>query len=333
MGGVAWRAALEEALSSAPFFIAIVTPKFVKSEECRREILTFVAQANSRGIGKLLLPILLVNVPDLREDSEDEVLALLARTQYVDWTEHRLRGEGDPLTIKALNDLALRIMELQEEVQVSLEAAQQKAETDDQGTVEQVLADINQSLPAWLDAVDFDPMGRAQWNASWDQSIARANRVFRQYRGVSGPYLSVWARLANEIAPLSERRLNEAKAYHRAPISPDAPVTAAIRLVHRTPSLNPLLNDLRSGISEAMLSIEGESKTSWVSDSGAGQYNAKLKQSSDRVTDSMSFAGEANEIVKKWNQQLATLDAHLRSLGKVEPEFPREHMPAAGLPL
>jgi hypothetical protein len=76
--GDLWRERVEQALGEAPFFIAIVTPKYVRSVECRRELLAVSREAHSRGLGKLLLPILFIDIKDLNEESDALSLAYLA---------------------------------------------------------------------------------------------------------------------------------------------------------------------------------------------------------------------------------------------------------------
>ncbi|MCF3139135.1 toll/interleukin-1 receptor domain-containing protein [Paenarthrobacter sp. AR 02] len=317
--GEAWRTKIGDALGTAPFFIAVVTPKFVKSPECRRELLTFVGESTSRGFAKLLLPILLINVPDMREDSDDEVLALLARTQYVDWTKYRLMGEGAPEVLTAVNQLALRIMQLQEEAQADLRSREQTEEQDEQATVDQVIGEINTLLPDWVNAVDFDPVARRQWNAAWAELTQRASRVYRQQRGLSGQFLSVWAKLGSEIAPLSDKRLNEARNYHRLTIALDPHVTAAIRLVEREPRLTPLLADLRYGISEAMLSIRATDEGSgWTFDDDPTQYSSKLRQAVQNLHNSEHFVAEANDIVSQWDARFEALGAYQSEQHEIE---------------
>ncbi|WP_181032523.1 MULTISPECIES: toll/interleukin-1 receptor domain-containing protein [unclassified Arthrobacter] len=307
--GDAWRSKIDGALGAAPFFIAIITPKFVKSEECRRELLTFVAESKSRGFSKLLLPILLIDVPDLKEDSEDEVLALLARTQYVNWTKHRLRGESDPAVLEALNEVALRIMQLANDAQEDLRQVEQEIEQDGKVTVETIFGEIESSLPAWSDAVDFDPVAAAQWNAAWRTRSDRAQRLYAQHRGVSGAFISIWTKLGIDLMELSENRLKKAKTYHRATIALDPHITAAIRLVERDHELAPLLDTFRDGIDEAMRSItNADGEGGWHFDLAPTKYSSKLQQATDNVEKSGIFVREANMIVGKWSEQLHGID-------------------------
>ncbi|MGO9899657.1 MAG: toll/interleukin-1 receptor domain-containing protein [Solirubrobacteraceae bacterium] len=55
--GDAWRERIESALIGTTFFIPIVTPRYFRSHECRRELLTFWAQAQRSKVGRLLLPV------------------------------------------------------------------------------------------------------------------------------------------------------------------------------------------------------------------------------------------------------------------------------------
>jgi len=308
--GDAWRNKIDDALGSAPFFIAVITPKFVKSQECRKELLTFVSESKSRGFAKLLLPILLINVPDMHEESDDEVLALLARTQYVDWTKYRLMAENSPEVLTAVNSLALRIMRLQQEALEDLQNGEPVSEEEERATVDQVFGEINALLPDWIKAVDFDPVARAQWNAIWDERTKRANRLFVQRRGVSGPYLAVWAKLGQDVMETSENRLKESKNYHRLTIALDPYVAAAIRLMAREPGLTPLLDDLRDGISEAMISIRGSnSGTGWSYEEHATQYSTKLRKAVQNLDESQHFVTEANAIVLQWHDRIAALHA------------------------
>lgn len=326
--GEMWRTKINDALGSAPFLIAVVTPKFVKSQECRRELLTFVAESKSRGFSRLLLPILLIDVPGLSEDSEDEVLALLARTQYVNWTRLRLKSEEDPEVLAAVNGLALRIMELQAEVERDLQAVEQREDQDGQEAIDDILLEINSRLPEWLEAVDFDPVARAQWNAMWSTRADQAIRIFNQRRGISGQFLSVWAKLGNELAPLSAKRLAESKIYHRLTIELDPFITAAFRLVELEPQFFDLLGQVQDGIRDAMRAIEGrDPERTWIFDPEPTKYSSSLKRSVADLNASQQFVVEANGIVEQWSHRLTELEARVsaeRSLVQLPSEPSKE---------
>ncbi|MFJ5266200.1 TIR domain-containing protein [Streptomyces sp. NPDC088387] len=155
--GDAWRIRLESALTGTTFLIPVVTPKFLKSQECRREVIKFSGHAASLGLDELLLPIHYVNVPQLVQETEgepaDEVVELIARRQWVDWRELRLEDEDSPVYRQAVHKLALRISAILESapparpVEMSQEAAEEPP-----GFIE-VMAEAEEALPAWLEII------------------------------------------------------------------------------------------------------------------------------------------------------------------------------------
>ncbi|MBT2510022.1 toll/interleukin-1 receptor domain-containing protein [Streptomyces sp. ISL-98] len=153
--GEQWRARLDSALTSTTFLIPIVTPKFLKSQECRREIITFSSHAASLGLDDLILPIHYVNVPQLTEgDSSDEVVQLIARRQWVDWRQLRLEDEHSPEYRQAVNDLALRLKGILETPPASgpIVIPSNDTEVDQPGFLDS-LAEMEVSLPEWAETV------------------------------------------------------------------------------------------------------------------------------------------------------------------------------------
>ncbi|PSM44054.1 molecular chaperone Tir [Streptomyces dioscori] len=154
--GESWRARIDMALSSVTFLIPIVTPRFLKSQECRKEVITFAGHATSFGLEELLLPIHYVNVPQLTDgESEDEVAALIARRQMEDWRELRLDDEKSPRYRQAIHKLALRISEILEEASVPPPPVLTPVDgdVDEPGFIE-VMAAAEAALPKWQATVE-----------------------------------------------------------------------------------------------------------------------------------------------------------------------------------
>jgi hypothetical protein len=85
-----WRALIDEGLLTAAFFVAILTPRYFRSAECRRELQTFARGAQRLGISDLVLSIVYVDVPELEEDTpQDELMVLVKQFQWEDWRELR----------------------------------------------------------------------------------------------------------------------------------------------------------------------------------------------------------------------------------------------------
>ena len=61
--GEVWRDKIDSSLASVAFFIPVLTPRYFRSPECRRELQFFARQATRLGIKELVLPLLYVDVP------------------------------------------------------------------------------------------------------------------------------------------------------------------------------------------------------------------------------------------------------------------------------
>lgn len=322
--GDAWRKKIDSALGTAPLFIAIVTPKFVKSAECRRELLSFVSQAESRGFSRLLLPILFIDVPGLDENSPDEVMAIVARTQYVSWSKLRLLAEDSSEVRTAVNALALRIMQLQAEAQEAMQAVEKHVEQQESATMGEVFSAIRDRLPGWADAVETDSIRRGQWNSTIKQGMARAERVTRT-RGRNGALLSVFAKVGLELAPMAAKRLVDAQTYHRLTIELDPYIASAVRLISRAPAFSELLEEIRDGISEAMIAIEAGERLplggSDISEDGYmlveewEKFSPNVRRANRDMDEAKRFVTEANEVVAGWQARLVELDKDLASMG------------------
>jgi hypothetical protein len=90
--GTLWESEIKNAVKQAVFFIPIITPTVIASPYCRLELESFLAREAELGRDDLVFPILYIEVPmlaDVAQRQNDPVLSLLARRQYVDWSEFR----------------------------------------------------------------------------------------------------------------------------------------------------------------------------------------------------------------------------------------------------
>src|SRR5579859_6999222 len=159
--GDEWRRRISMALAETTFFIPVVTPSYLKSVECRRELLAFIGQAQSLGVTDLLMPILYVDVPELTEQSTDEVCASIAKAQCVDWRDIRLSAHDSAEYRRGVNSLALRLAEVaSRHEQVSSEQAGLE-DIDEDGLLD-LLAIAERKLELWREAIDAS-------DTIWDQ--------------------------------------------------------------------------------------------------------------------------------------------------------------------
>lgn len=94
--GQHWKAEIGKGLAEAAFFIPVITPGYLQSEECRREFMAFLEYEKRRSRNDLILPLIYVR-PDEFDDpeakSKDKVLQTIVERQYANWEP--LRHVGD----------------------------------------------------------------------------------------------------------------------------------------------------------------------------------------------------------------------------------------------
>lgn len=103
--GDAWRARIAKGLAESAILIAMVTPTFLESDECRNEIAEFIAL---RERARWLLPIHYIDVADL-ETRDDPVSMAIRERQYEDWRELRNVGRTSIKVRNAVEKLAKKI--------------------------------------------------------------------------------------------------------------------------------------------------------------------------------------------------------------------------------
>jgi formylglycine-generating enzyme required for sulfatase activity len=92
--GEDWEKAIHAALDQSSFLIPIITPAFLESEWCCREVLHFHARAQALGRDDLIFPVHYVDSdPDRVGVCHDpEALAVLRRHQWIDFRALRIRN-------------------------------------------------------------------------------------------------------------------------------------------------------------------------------------------------------------------------------------------------
>ena len=247
--GEEWRRRIETALAETTFFIPVITPLYFNRLECRRELLSFVGQAQSLGAMELVMPILYVEVPGLVEDSSDEARALVARMQYADWRELRLSPENSAEYRRGVNSLALRLAEINnryEQTESPLIAdALDGEEEEDEGLMD-LLAIIEQKLPGWQETIDDGNAVALQAGAireSFEDRIKKAER-----RGTTGPLLNVLRSYVREMEPLLRRLIEYAKNYSAASIDLDPLVLRVLRELDVYPEFSGTALGKHSGL-------------------------------------------------------------------------------------
>lgn len=112
--GEHWQSRIEKGLDGASFLIAVITPRFFRSDACRREVMRFAHRERDLQRNDLILPLLFVDVEPVRgrdasTQEVDDVVSLVRSRQNVDWRDFRDVPLRSPKQRTALKQLARRI--------------------------------------------------------------------------------------------------------------------------------------------------------------------------------------------------------------------------------
>jgi hypothetical protein len=308
--GEEWRERIDSSLAETTFFIPVITPRYFKRPECRRELLEFAAKAEALGTEELLLPILYIETEGLSAESPDEVVALVARTQYVDWRKNRLLEPNSREYRVAVNALAQRLLDVARkvaEIQLKQELA---SDPEDDGIdgITDIVGQIETFLPDWLDVVMGEKSVSAQILAVWDQYRQQGAKL-RRRRAQPSALFSAQVRMAREMLPLAQRTQNDSQVYLARSVELDPLVSALTRLVAEHPESFPLATPVREAIDEAMEEVRRAD--SYVMERSVqnelrkmGHLGRVFQQTNSAFTARYRNVDEGNEIVRRWDAEL-----------------------------
>ena len=102
---------ISAALAEISFFLPVVTPRYFKSEPCRKELQEFYNSADALGLRELILPILYVDVSELHDTnpSNDPLINIIKERKWFDWRHLRLSEPSGADYRSAVNEMAERI--------------------------------------------------------------------------------------------------------------------------------------------------------------------------------------------------------------------------------
>jgi hypothetical protein len=254
--GEEWRERVDSSLAQTTFFIPIITPRYFKRPECRRELLEFLAKARSLGVEELLLPILYIEIDDLSAENTDEVVALVAKTQYADWRTYRLIEPNSREYRTAVNALAHRLLGTARKVAEAQLSRELSADGEDGGDagIADVIEQIMELIPDWLDAVEGEKINAAQMRATIEQSNQQIARL-RKTRAPESAVLSVRIRLGKEFIPLAERAQRDSETYLSRSVELDPLISRLAQMVREHPENFQLITPISDAVEAAMTVI------------------------------------------------------------------------------
>ena len=109
--GDVWKEKITKVLNSCNFLIVMVTPGYLESQSCRFEFECFLQRETLSGYKDLILPILYIDTPELR-NSKDKVAIEISKRHWIDWRELRLVSLDAVKVNKKIESLAKRIRDM-----------------------------------------------------------------------------------------------------------------------------------------------------------------------------------------------------------------------------
>lgn len=110
--GQSWQQQISSAIDTTTFLMSVQTPRYLRSEACRKEVLDFSASVRSSAEPRLLLPLIWIDTKgaDVVAD-DDPVLQRLTESQYVDVSEIRMLDRQSTDYRRGVEAVAKRLRE------------------------------------------------------------------------------------------------------------------------------------------------------------------------------------------------------------------------------
>lgn len=215
--GDAWRARIDASLASVAFFVPVVTPRFFRSAECRRELHAFAAQATALGVRELVMPILYVDVPALRNaETRDDAMELITTFQWEDLTQLRHASSDSTEYREAVARMAARLVRANELADQFTGDVPISGEVDVEGEAGtfDTLATMEATFPEWTQTLVRATDNIADIGAIVAAETARLNAGGPGAKSFAGR-LTAMRQLSTAIAEPSAALLSNGQDFSR----------------------------------------------------------------------------------------------------------------------
>jgi len=208
-----WKDKIDRNLDSIAFFIPVITPRYLMSVECRREMQYFMSRAIDKGISELLLPLLYIKIQQITESkNEDELIKKIKDTQYEDWTDIRFFDIMSEGYRRAVNNLVKKLVEINRKLEISEDEIKknEKVYVNDEeelGFIDQ-LAKLEETMPEWFETISklSEEMGKV--GKIVQEETNKVNTTSANSADTFSKRLSIMRRLAKRLIEPSENIWN-----------------------------------------------------------------------------------------------------------------------------
>lgn len=267
--GQRWRSRIDESVDSATILIAVLTPRFFRSDACRREVERFFDREARLDRKDLIMPLYYIAVPGWARESSDHLIAELAERNLTDWRDLRFESFDNPAVRRKIAQLAREVVAaLERESVVSTAGVVEEVESDfavGESAFVELVAEAEEAMPLFGQAiVDLTSELQRAGEIATDKAaeIEQTNSAAKPMAA----RLSVIRQLTEELGGPAEKMELAAADYLEQLDRVDGGIHA---LVERVPSLTDpdeiatarefadVLRSLSSSADEGLAALDG----------------------------------------------------------------------------
>lgn len=152
--GESWKERLSHEIGAATFFVCAVTPRYLKSEPCRQELLEFAAATSDAT--RMILPLVWADIEDTDVvPAADPVLVRIQQSQYIGVQDARHLEPGSAQYDRLLEKVAQRLKQtVDARVHATQEVAGAKAPSAEADADDPDLVELMSALTEREDDID-----------------------------------------------------------------------------------------------------------------------------------------------------------------------------------
>ena len=152
--GQQWRARIRNSVNGSTLLFAIITPSFLKSDNCREEVERFIERERSLNRDDLIIPILYVRTPGL-DSPQDDIAVELSGRQYFEWNKLRFEDIASNEVRREIDRLARQVIKAVDRSRATdVELVPAIMPTDDvPGTLE-LIAEAEDAMPLFTETLN-----------------------------------------------------------------------------------------------------------------------------------------------------------------------------------
>jgi hypothetical protein len=317
--GDQWRTRIDEALATTTFFIPVITPRYFRRPECRKELLTFAGHAQSLGVEELLLPLLYVEVPDLDEDSEDEAIALVAGTQYEDWRNLRLVDENSADYRQGVNRLATRLANISEEVADRPDPLPPQGRSTADGDADEgpgfleLLAEGEKALPRWERTITAFPDVLEEVATVTEGATDQMSESDARGGGFAAR-IAITRRLARELDAPAKRIAELGRSYASDLVAIDPAILTLLRWAEEdpdeaaTPEAQEFFTSIQA-LAQASKEATKELKAFVTALDDASQMTREIRPQARTMREGLRDILDGQAVIDEWERRVSRVTA------------------------